>query len=132
MDGKYCKWTVRDFEGVRTIEGSAGEIDKTSDPMLTHMSDSVGYFMHKEYPIGGYYNRSAILDAIGRPIQHEHEHLKAAWKKKMTDFEIVLERGYRLVDLCDRLTKTINTHFKDRSLRRRIINQIMIEVEWKE
>ena len=50
----------------------------------------------------------------------------------MTDFEIVLERGYRLVDLCDRLTKTINTHFKDRSLRRRIINQIMIEVEWKE
>lgn len=34
---KQCKYTIKDFEGVRVIEGSAGEIDKTRDPKLTHL-----------------------------------------------------------------------------------------------
>ncbi|MCP4122222.1 MAG: hypothetical protein GY751_10755 [Bacteroidetes bacterium] len=60
LDGKYCPMLKKDFEGTRTIEGSAGEIDKKSDPMLTHMSDSVGYYIHKEYPVAKYYKKDTI------------------------------------------------------------------------
>jgi hypothetical protein len=64
IDGKYCPWTVRDFEGVRVIEGSAGEIDKKTDPRLTHMSDGIGYYFHKEYPVGRYYTKEVVSDLV--------------------------------------------------------------------
>lgn len=78
IDGKYCPMTVRDFEGVRVIEGSAGEIDKKTDPMLTHMSDGIGYYMHREYPVGRYYTTDIIeelkkagsSDTPDQPILH--------------------------------------------------------------
>lgn len=42
---------VKDFEGVRLLEGGSGEIDKKSDPKLTHSSDGVGYYVVAEFPI---------------------------------------------------------------------------------
>jgi hypothetical protein len=50
---KSCKWTTKDFEGVRVIEGSAGEIDKDYDARLTHITDAIGYYVHKRYPVAG-------------------------------------------------------------------------------
>jgi hypothetical protein len=60
VDGKHCPHLVRDFEGVRVIEGSAGEIDKRSDPKLTHLTDGLGYYVHREYPVGRYFTREDI------------------------------------------------------------------------
>lgn len=42
---------IKDFEGVRVIEGGAGEIDKRIDPKLTHWTDALGYYLAKEFPI---------------------------------------------------------------------------------
>lgn len=49
-----CKFTVRDFDGVRLKEDGSGEIDK-SDSELTHHSDGIGYYVVKKHPlrIGG-------------------------------------------------------------------------------
>lgn len=42
---------VNDLEGVRTLEGGSGEIDKKADPNLTHVSDALGYYVVKEFPL---------------------------------------------------------------------------------
>jgi hypothetical protein len=42
--------TVKDLEGVRVVEGGSGEIDKRSDPMLTHLTDALGYYVEYEFP----------------------------------------------------------------------------------
>lgn len=44
---------VKDLEGVRVLEGGSGEIDKKSDPKLTHMSDALGYYIVKRHPVRG-------------------------------------------------------------------------------
>jgi hypothetical protein len=54
IDPQKAPFTVKDFEGVRVIEGGTGEIDKKRDPMLTHLSDGVGYYIHREYPVRKY------------------------------------------------------------------------------
>lgn len=64
MDGQYCPKLIRDFEGVRVIDGSAGEIDKKSDPKLTHSSDAVGYYVHYEYPVFKYYTAEDIRESM--------------------------------------------------------------------
>ena len=46
-----CKMTIKDFEGVRVIEGGTGEIDKKRDPKLSHLSDGIGYYIAREYPV---------------------------------------------------------------------------------
>jgi hypothetical protein len=46
-----CKYMIKDFEGVRVIAGGTGEIDKKKDPKLSHLSDGVGYYIAKEFPI---------------------------------------------------------------------------------
>lgn len=46
-----CKYTVKDFEGVRVIVGGTGEIDKRKDPKLTHLTDAIGYYVAKEHPV---------------------------------------------------------------------------------
>lgn len=43
--------TVTDFEGVRLLEGGSGEIDKKRDPKLTHLTDGIGYYVARRYPI---------------------------------------------------------------------------------
>lgn len=42
---------VTDFEGVRLLEGGSGEIDKKADPALSHLSDSIGYYIAEVFPI---------------------------------------------------------------------------------
>lgn len=51
VDPKACPNLVKDFEGVRLLEGGSGEIDKRKDPMLTHLTDAVGYYVEHEFPI---------------------------------------------------------------------------------
>jgi hypothetical protein len=54
VDEDKCPNVVRDFEGVRVLEGSAGEIDKKSDPTLTHLTDAIGYYVWKRWPVEGH------------------------------------------------------------------------------
>jgi hypothetical protein len=42
---------VKDLEGVRTLKGGSGEIDKKATPTLTHVSDAIGYYVVKEFPV---------------------------------------------------------------------------------
>ena len=51
IDGAKAPRTVEDFEGTRTIEGTAGEIDKKSTPMLTHLTDGIGYYIASKFPV---------------------------------------------------------------------------------
>lgn len=51
VDPFTCSNLINDLEGVSIIPGSAGEIDKKSDPNLTHLSDALGYFVHHKYPM---------------------------------------------------------------------------------
>jgi hypothetical protein len=51
VDARHCEHIIQDFEGTRVLDGSAGEIDKDSDPELTHLSDGIGYYVHNEYPV---------------------------------------------------------------------------------
>lgn len=51
VDPVRCPALVKDFEGVKVLEGSAGEIDKKSDPKLTHPSDAAGYYIEREFPV---------------------------------------------------------------------------------
>ena len=54
VDPKHAPNVVKDFEGVRLLEGGSGEIDKKADPKLSHISDAIGYYIHQEFPITGY------------------------------------------------------------------------------
>jgi hypothetical protein len=51
VDPFTCPHLVEDFEGVRALKGGSGEIDKKIDPKLSHLSDSWGYYVSKEYPV---------------------------------------------------------------------------------
>lgn len=42
--------TVKDLEGVRLLKGGSGEIDKKATPELTHLTDALGYYVHREFP----------------------------------------------------------------------------------
>jgi len=49
---------IKDFEGVRVIEGGVGEIDKKRDPTLSHLTDAYGYRVWYEYPLKKRYEPS--------------------------------------------------------------------------
>lgn len=51
VDPSRAPQTVRDFEGVTVIEGGVGEIDKSKNPELTHLTDAYGYRVWYEYPL---------------------------------------------------------------------------------
>ena len=51
IDPVKAPHTKIDFEGVRLVEGGSGEIDKSADPDLTHLTDAVGYYVYREYPV---------------------------------------------------------------------------------
>lgn len=46
-----CPHVIEDYEGVVSVEGASGEIDKAADPMLTHLSDGQGYRFVKTHPL---------------------------------------------------------------------------------
>lgn len=48
-----CEMLIRDYEGVSTVKGGSGELDKDSDSNLTHLSDGTGYCIWKRHPLGG-------------------------------------------------------------------------------
>lgn len=51
VDPSKAPMIIKDFEGVRLLEGGSGEIDKRSDPKLTHISDAFGYYIAEKFPI---------------------------------------------------------------------------------
>lgn len=51
VDPTKAPHVVKDLEGVRLLTGGAGEIDKKADPMLSHISDALGYLVAKEFPV---------------------------------------------------------------------------------
>jgi len=51
VDGYKAPNVVKDLEGVVLLEGGSGEIDKKKTPLLTHISDAVGYYIEYEFPI---------------------------------------------------------------------------------
>jgi len=53
VDPTKAPHTVKDFEGVRTMEGGSGEIDKKHDKRLTHLTDALGYYICEEFPVQG-------------------------------------------------------------------------------
>lgn len=59
-----CKYLQTDLEGVRVIEGSAGEIDKKRDPELTHISDALGYYTYREFPVFRYWDVDDVKSAM--------------------------------------------------------------------
>lgn len=48
-----CKNIIKDLEGVPTLEGGSGEIDKGADPRLSHISDAIGYYVHMKFGLHG-------------------------------------------------------------------------------
>lgn len=42
--------SIMDFEGVQVIPGGSGEIMKSSDSRLTHLSDGYRYYIHRRFP----------------------------------------------------------------------------------
>ncbi len=48
---EHANRMVDDLEGVVTLEGTNGELDKDSDKTLTHISDALGYYVASEHPI---------------------------------------------------------------------------------
>ena len=51
VDGKRAPKTVEDLEGVQLLEGGSGEIDKKIDLAITHLSDALGYYTEREFPV---------------------------------------------------------------------------------
>jgi hypothetical protein len=60
VDPQRAKHVVEDLEGVTLLKGGGGEIDKKDDPTLTHMSDGLGYYIQKRFPVGEGNNLSII------------------------------------------------------------------------
>jgi hypothetical protein len=56
VDQVHAPKCIRDFEGVRTKRDGSGEIDKTADRLLTHLSDGIGYYIEREFPTGDRYS----------------------------------------------------------------------------
>jgi len=53
-----CIHLIADLEQV--IFEDNGDLDKKSNPMLTHVSDALGYWIHKEWPV------KHVEQAVGR------------------------------------------------------------------
>jgi hypothetical protein len=51
VDPVKAPHVVRDLEGVALLAGGSGELDKKSNPALSHISDALGYYVAKESPI---------------------------------------------------------------------------------
>lgn len=51
VDPMHAPHLVKDLEGVRTLDGGSGEIDKKHDPRLTHPSDALGYYVEYRFPV---------------------------------------------------------------------------------
>jgi hypothetical protein len=64
VDPSKAPWVIRDFEGVQVIPGGSGEIDKKKDPMLSHLTDGIGYYISQEFPVTGIRGRVTRLKGV--------------------------------------------------------------------
>jgi hypothetical protein len=53
VDPTACPQLVQDLEGVRVVPGGSGELDKKSDKTRTHITDALGYFVVRRFPVVG-------------------------------------------------------------------------------
>jgi len=54
VDPYAAPHVVEDFEGTTTLEGGSGEIDKdANEGKFSHMTDGIGYYCAKQYPVAG-------------------------------------------------------------------------------
>jgi hypothetical protein len=60
VDPSAAPHVVRDFEGVTTLKGGSGEIDKNKDKRLTHPTDALGYYVDYRFP---------VVDASWKPVR---------------------------------------------------------------
>lgn len=51
VDPAAAPHLIRDLEGVALLKGGSGEIDKKFTPELTHISDALGYYIEKKFPV---------------------------------------------------------------------------------
>lgn len=51
VDPNKAPHVCKDFEGVQNVQGGSGEIDKKKSPELTHLTDSIGYYVHRVFPV---------------------------------------------------------------------------------
>lgn len=51
VDPVHAPHVVLDFEGVITLEGGSGEINKKATPSLSHITDGLGYYVDYRHPI---------------------------------------------------------------------------------
>lgn len=51
VDPREAPNVVRDFEGVVTVQGGTGEIDKKKYPLLSHWTDALGYYVEARFPV---------------------------------------------------------------------------------
>lgn len=51
VDGGKAPHVVKDLDGVVLLKGGSGELDKKATPALTHISDALGYYIVKVFPI---------------------------------------------------------------------------------
>jgi hypothetical protein len=51
VDPQKCPKLIRDLDGVQLIEGGSGEIDKKKDEKLTHLTDGLGYYVARMFPV---------------------------------------------------------------------------------
>lgn len=57
-----CKMLIRDLEGVASLPD--GSIEKKSNPLLTHSSDALGYYIVAEFPVrAGIHSRIQVLSS---------------------------------------------------------------------
>jgi hypothetical protein len=67
VDAAKAPQTVKDLEGVRLLQGGAGEIDKRADESLSHLSDALGYYIASDFPIDGRRKtRASRVPLLGR------------------------------------------------------------------
>lgn len=57
VDPTKAPHVVKDFEGAVVVEGGSGELDKTSNPDITHLTDAIGYYVWREYPVKKQYRK---------------------------------------------------------------------------
>jgi hypothetical protein len=55
-----CRKLISDLEQVVFLP--TGELDKKTNPMLTHVSDAFGYWVHREWPV------KHVAQAVGRSL----------------------------------------------------------------
>ena len=84
VDPVKAPHTVEDFEGVRVVEGSTGELDKKTNPALTHLSDGIGYRVHMDWPVArkitGHIHSDDIAAAIGKRVE-VHAYTRCLFRK---------------------------------------------------